>query len=255
VDAQQAPDAIRPTRPFVLLATRAEDVPADEEYALFLRYSGLRPEELIRVRLEAEPMPAFDLDAVSGFLVGGSPFNASDPESAKSTVQRRVEAEFAALLAEVVARDVPFLGACYGVGTVGAFLGATIDRRHAEPISVVPVSLTEDGRLDPLLTGMPATFDAFVGHKEAISALPDDAVLLGSSPTCPVQMFRVGRNVYATQFHPELDVDGIVTRIHAYAGYGYFAADELELTLAAVRRAPVREPGRILRNFVRRYAR
>ena len=67
--------------------------------------------------------------------------------------------------------------------------------------------------------------------------LPPSAVLLASSPTCPVQMFRVGANVYATQFHPELDVDGITTRIHAYADHGYFAADELELTLAAVRRA------------------
>ena len=67
--------------------------------------------------------------------------------------------------------------------------------------------------------------------------LPASAELLASSPDCPVQMFRVGANVYATQFHPELDVDGITTRIHAYADHGYFAADELELTLAAVRRA------------------
>ena len=80
-------------------------------------------------------------------------------------------------------------------------------------------------------------------------------MLLASSPTCPVQMFRVGANVYATQFHPELDVDGITNRIHAYADYGYFAADELELTLAAVRRAAVSHPSLILRNFVERYAR
>ena len=68
-------------------------------------------------------------------------------------------------------------------------------------------------------------------------------------------MFRVGENVYATQFHPELDVEGITTRIHAYADYGYFAADELELTLAAVRRAAVSHPSRMLRTFVTRYGR
>ena len=44
-------------KPFVLLATRAEDGPADEEYALFLRYSGLTESQLVRVRLESEPMP------------------------------------------------------------------------------------------------------------------------------------------------------------------------------------------------------
>ena len=242
-------------KPFVLLATRAEDLPADEEYALFLRYSGLTPDQLVRVRLEAGPMPRLDLDALSGIFVGGGPFNASDPLEKKSPVQRRVEAEFQTLLDEVVARDFPFLGACYGVGTVGAHQGAVIDRTYGEPISVVPVTVTEAGASDPLLAGMPATFNAFVGHKEAITRLPSSAVLLGSSPGCPVQMFRVGENVYATQFHPELDVEGITTRIHAYADHGYFAAGELELTLSAVRRAAVSHPSRILRAFVERYAR
>lgn len=242
-------------KPFVLLATRAEDVPADEEYALFLRYTGLEERELVRVRLEAERMPRLDLDALSGIFVGGGPFNASDPDEKKSAVQRRVEAEFQTLLDDVVARDFPFLGACYGIGTLGVHQGAVIDRTYSEPISVVPVTLTEDGASDPLLHGLPQEFTAFVGHKEAISALPASATLLASSPDCPVQMFRVGTNVYATQFHPELDVDGITTRIHAYAGYGYFASDELELTLAAVRRAAVSHPSRMLRTFVERYAR
>ncbi len=239
----------------MLLATRAEDLPADEEYALFLRFTGLPPERLRRVRLEREPMPEIDLDEVSGILVGGSPFNASDPVERKSPVQRRVEDEMAALVDEVVARDHPFLGACYGVGTLGTHLGAPIDGTFAEPISVVDVTLTAAGRDDPLAEALPATFAAFVGHKEAISALPPAATLLASSPTCPVQMFRLKRNVYATQFHPELDLDGIVTRIHAYASYGYFAADELDLTLDAVRRAPVTAPSRLLRTFVERYAR
>ncbi|GAA3623241.1 glutamine amidotransferase [Microbacterium awajiense] len=242
-------------KPFVLLATRAEDLPADEEYELFLRYSGLEPEQLRRVRLESGPMPALDLDELSGIFVGGGPFNASDPLEKKSAVQRRVEAEFADLLDEVVARDFPFLGACYGIGTLGAHQGARIDSTHREPISVVPVTLSEAGACDPLLAGMPRTFGAFVGHKEAISQLPASATLLASSPGCPVQMFRVGTHVYATQFHPELDVDGITTRIHAYADHGYFGAGELELTLAAVRAAPVAHTGGILRRFVERYAR
>ncbi|WP_438353223.1 glutamine amidotransferase [Microbacterium sp. CJ88] len=242
-------------KPFVLLATRAEDGPADEEYELFLRATGLAPAELVRIRLEASPMPRFDFDEVSGIFVGGGPFNASDPPERKSPVQRRVEAEFDVLLDRVVRRDVPFFGACYGVGTLGAHQGAVIDRTYAEPISVVPVTLSDAGVYDPILRGMPREFAAFVGHKEAITTLPPHAVLLASSPTCPVQMFRVGRNVYATQFHPELDVAGITTRIHAYADYGYFAAHELDTTLKAVRRAPVEHTSRMLRTFTERFAR
>ncbi|WP_405372632.1 MULTISPECIES: glutamine amidotransferase [unclassified Microbacterium] len=242
-------------RPFVLLATRAEDVPADEEYALFLRHSGLEERDLRRVRLERERMPDLDLSDISGIFVGGGPFNASDPEAKKSATQRRVEVEFSGLLDEVVRRDFPFLGACYGIGTVGAHQGARIDRTYGEPISVADVRLTEDGRRDPLLRDLPDAFAAFVGHKEAISALPPNAVLLASSRACPVQMFRVGANVYATQFHPELDLGGILTRIHAYQDYGYFDPTELGDVVAAVNRTSVTETATILRAFVERYAR
>lgn len=242
-------------KPFVLLATRAEDLPADEEYALFLRHSGLDERQLIRIRMEAAPLPDLDLEAVSGVFVGGGPFNASDPPERKSAVQHRVEAEFAALLDRVVGADIPFLGACYGIGTLGAHQGAVIDRRFGEPIGVADVSLTEAGAADPLLAGLPPRFAAFVGHKEAISTLPAHATLLASSPGCPVQMFRVGQNVYATQFHPELDLAGITTRIHAYADHGYFGPGELGATLAAAGRAPVTRTGEILRAFVERYAR
>lgn len=242
-------------KPFLLLATRAEDVPADEEYALFLRFTGLDEGELVRRRLEAEPLGAIDLDDYSGIFVGGGPFNASDPPEKKSAVQRRVEAEISGLLDEVIARDFPFFGACYGIGTVGAHQGAIIDGTYREPISVVEVHRTDAGAADPLLADMPDTFAAFVGHKEAISALPASATLLVRGDTCPVQMFRVGQNVYATQFHPECDVEGISTRIRAYADHGYFAAGELDLTLAAVRRLPVVHTGGILRRFVARYAR
>jgi GMP synthase (glutamine-hydrolysing) len=242
-------------QPFVLLATRAEDVPADEEYELLLRYTGLEERMLRRIRLEAAPMPPLNLDAISGIIVGGGPFNTSDPVDLKSETQRRVEHEMAALLDEVVDRDFPFLGACYGVGTLGVHQGAIVDRTYSEAISVVSVTLTDDGAADPLFAGMPRTFGAFVGHKEAVRTLPPHLVRLAGSPGCPVQAFRSGANVYATQFHPELDVEGISVRIRAYADYGYFADGELDLTLSAVRAAPVTEPARLLRTFVERYAR
>ena len=241
--------------PLLYVRVRPQEDAAAAEYRSFLTATRLKEVDLDHLDLVRNPLPDDAFDRYSGFLIGGSPFNASDPWEKKSAVQRRVEAEMAALVDEVVARDAPFLGACYGVGTLGTHLGAPIDGTYAEPISVVDVALTDAGRADPLLSGMPATFPAFVGHKEAISALPAAATLLASSATCPVQMFRVGENVYATQFHPELDLDGIVTRIHAYASFGYFRPDELEFTLAAVRRAPVTATGRILRAFAERYAR
>jgi GMP synthase (glutamine-hydrolysing) len=241
-------------RPFLLLSSRAEDVAADGEYEAFLRFTGLAPEELRRVRMEAAPLPELDLDDYSGVLVGGGPFNSSDPPTEKSAVQHRVERELAVLLDEIVARDFPFFGACYGVGTLGVHQGGVIDRTYAEPISAVRIQLTDAGIADPVLAGMAPEFDAFVGHKEACSVLPPNAVLLASSAACPVQMFRVKQNLYATQFHPELDVPGIVTRVHVYQHAGYFPPDEMEELIARITPSVVTEPGRMLTNFVARYA-
>ncbi len=242
-------------KPFLLLSTRAEDLAADEEYAAFLACTKLPEERLHRFRLEAAPLFDVALDDYAGICIGGGPFNSSDPEESKSPVQRRVERELAGLLDQVVARDFPFFGACYGVGTLGVHQGGVVDRQYSEPISAVSISLTADGLADPLLDGVPERFDAFVGHKEALRVLPPSAVLLASSASCPVQMFRVGRNVYATQFHPELDVPGIVTRVRVYQHAGYFEPSEMNDLIARLTPAVITEPGRLLANFVRIYER
>jgi GMP synthase (glutamine-hydrolysing) len=246
-------------RPFLLLATRAEDAAADGEYEAFLRFGGLAERELRRVRLERRPLRdeigEFDPEDWSGVVVGGGPFNASDPPTAKSPVQRRVEAEISALLDRVVGADSPFLGACYGIGTLGVHQGAVIDRTFGEPVGAAEVSLTPEGTQDPVFGVLPRTFAAFVGHKEAVSRLPAHAVHLASSPACPVQAFRIGRHVYATQFHPELDMAGICTRIDVYRYAGYFPPDEADALKSAARAATVVHPPTVLRRFVEHFAR
>jgi GMP synthase (glutamine-hydrolysing) len=244
-------------KPFLLLATRADDAVADTEYQAFLRFGGLSAEQMVRVRLESAPLdellPDLDLTGYAGVIVGGSPFTSSDPAAEKSPLQVRVEQDLARLVRDVLKFDIPFLGACYGIGTLGLYLGGVVDRTFGEPVSAVEVSLTTAGRADPMLSGVPETFLAYVGHKEALSVLPPGAVLLAGSAGCPVQMFRVGQHQYATQFHPELDVPGIVERIRAYRNAGYFHPDELDTLITQVSASDVTWPSQILRNFTARY--
>ena len=79
-------------------------------------------------------------------------------------------------------------------------------------------------------------------------------MLLAGSRDCPVQMFRIRSNLYATQFHPELDRAGIVTRVRIYRDAGYFPPAELDTLIDRLNAAVVTEPPRILANFVARYA-
>ncbi len=241
--------------PFLLLSIRGEDEAAHDEYRAMMRFAGLDERGLHRIRLTHRPLGAVDLSRWSGIVLGGGPYNVSDEPGAKSTIQQRVEAELAELIDEVIERDFPFLGCCYGVGTLGSAVGAVVDRAHPEPVGPVTVELSSEGRADPLFVGLPETFDAFGGHKEAASWLPGHVARLASSADCPVQAFRVGANVYATQFHPELDVDGICTRIDVYKDHGYFAPETAESLKDAARQRIVKHPMRVLRTFAQRYAR
>ena len=240
--------------PFLLLSIRPEDEAADDEYAAMLRFSRLTESGLVRVRLDRESLGPVSLDEWSGIILGGGPYNFSDPQPDKPVDQRRAETELFALLDKVIARDFPFLGCCYGIGVIGSYIGATVDRQFSEPVGAVPISLTSAGRDDELFAELPAMFEAFVGHKEAISKLPANAVVLAASPSCPVQAFRVRRNIYATQFHPELDAAGIRTRIDVYKHYGYYPPETAEVLKAEMVKVDAVHPRAILRTFAKRYA-
>ena len=67
-------------------------------------------------------------------------------------------------------------------------------------------------------------------------------------------MFRIGNNVYATQFHPEGDSEGFILRIHAYKHHGYFQPDEAEYLIEAVSQKKTPYAQKILQRFVNRYA-
>lgn len=242
-------------RPFLFLGTRAEDDVAQQEYDGVLAGSGLQPDELVRVRLEARPLGWVELEDWSGIILGGGPFNVSDPDDTKSPVQRRAEAELHDLAERMVEADFPFLGACYGIGVLGTRAGGIVDRTYGEPIGALPVRLTPDGIDDPLFSCLPEVFTAYLGHKEAVFRLPEGAVLLASTDTCPVHAFRLGRNVYATQFHPELDAVALCDRVDAYSAHGYYEPHEQESLKAAAREAMVTEPVRLLGRFVELYAR
>lgn len=241
--------------PFLLLSIRGEDAAADDEYQAMMRFAELDETGMRRIRLTHRPLGAIDLDDWSGIILGGGPYNVSDAADSKSSTQRRVESELLSLIGRTVERDFPFLGCCYGVGILGSVIGATVDRSYPEPVAAVTVTLTAAGRQEPLFADLPEVFDAFGGHKEAASSLPDDAVCLASSPDCPIQAFRVGTNSYATQFHPELDIDGVCTRIDVYKDYGYFAPESAEALKANARQRHIEYPPTILRRFVRRYMR
>ncbi len=240
-------------KPFLIIQLRPEDATADNEFTSIKHYGGLADEEVHRIRAEQSGIHGIDLDRYAAIIVGGSPFDVSAHEEEKSATQRDIESGFAELFEDVVARDFPFLGCCSGNGLLGSYLGAPISGRYAEPVGGATIRLTEAGMQDPLLKDFPETIRVLLGHKEACDCTPPGAVLLAGNAACPVQMFRVKRNIYATQFHPEADAEGFAVRIKIYKDFGYFPAESAEKSIAAVEKEESREAQLILKRFVDSY--
>ena len=240
-------------KPFLLLGSR-EDQAARDEVESIRRHLGVRADELLKVQLTDETLPDVNLDDWSGVILGGGPFNASEPNP--SLLQQRMEAYLGRVIDEVLEREFPFMGICYGVGVLTTRLGGVVAPTSSKPVQAIEVRLTDEGRADPLLEGIPDVFKAFVAHKEACRVPPAEAVLLGLGEDCPVQMYRVGRHCYITQFHPELDADDLATRIRLYENAGYFHPDEMADLIRNAHAAGLAGfQHQILTNFASRYGR
>ncbi|MDJ0822911.1 MAG: glutamine amidotransferase [Paracoccaceae bacterium] len=240
---------------FLILQLRPETEASDNEYEAILEKSGLDAAQTQRIRLDQDGLPkALDPRDYAGVIVGGGPGCVSDPPEQKSKLDAQMEAACLSLMPVITGHDVPFMGCCYGIGILAHHLGAEVSKeRFGEPVSAVTGMLTEDGKEDALLAGLPAQFEILVGHKEAVQALPKGAVHLMASAQCPYQMIRYRENVYATQFHPEADAAVFETRVHVYKNYGYFKPEEAQTLIDMFNAADVRWPEKILERFVQRY--
>lgn len=232
------------------MQSRPERPVADDEFAAFVRYGGFARGELRRIHIDRGELPDVRLDEWAAIIVGGGPANFASDDAHKSPEQRAFEPWLFDLARRCARADHPYLGACLGLGSLTHGLGGRMSFEVHEPAEAALVRVTDDD--DPLLAGFPPTFRAFAGHKEGLAA-PVGGMRVLARSAAGIHLVRVGRNVYATQFHPELDADGLEFRVRAYDGYGYFAAGEGDALIAAAHaETDVTWPMVFLRRFVER---
>lgn len=242
-------------KPFLILQLRPETDAADDEYAAILDKCEIGADRARRIRLDCEDIPpGLDVTDYAGVIVGGGPGCVSDAPEDKTPQEAHIEAQVMGLMPQITAGDHPFMGCCYGLGVLAAHLGGEVSKaQYGEPVGPSRSMMTMAGRSDPLTAGLPDAFEVFVGHKEAVQALPPGCVHLLASDPCPFQMIRFGQNVYATQFHPEADAGDFERRIRIYRNHGYFPPEDADRLIETCHAADVTVPGEILRRFARRY--
>jgi len=201
------------TPKLLLLQTRRETDPArHEERVSFARRLGLPLEAVVPHDLLLGPPSLQKVKQYDAVLIGGAgEFDVSKRNLPyqDATLQR---------LREMVDLGRPMFASCFGFQMmVEALGGRIIPDPDATEIGTYELRLTPEGKADELFSVLPDTFLAQLGHKERAEVLPPGVVNLASSDLVTYEAFRVpGKPIWATQFHPELDLEDHLVRFSRY---------------------------------------
>ena len=160
-----------------------------------LRSYGAR---LRYVNFERDPEAQPHAQGYDGLIVLGGPMNVGHVKAHPHLAHER-EA-----IAEAIHLGVPVLGICLGSQLVAAALGAAVYAAPEKEIGWYPVELLPAAKADPVLGPFAETETVFQWHGDTFD-LPDGACELVRSASGGTHAFRYGTNVYALQFHLEVD--------------------------------------------------
>ena len=97
---------------------------------------------------------------------------------------------------------LPVLGFCYGQQIMAKTLGGVVG--HTEVGEYGPATIN---RVAPsrLLDGTPDEQTVWMSHRDSVAMVPEGFTITSSTQVCPVASMECAeRNLYATQFHPEV---------------------------------------------------
>src|SRR5437867_13049030 len=97
---------------------------------------------------------------------------------------------------------MPVLGICLGAQLIAKAAGAEVTAGEEKELGWYPLTLTEEGKKDRLLAGLPDTLPVFQWPGETFD-VPRGAVRLAGSGGYSNQAFRLGDQVHGLQFHLE----------------------------------------------------
>ncbi len=193
------------------------------ESECFRDASGLAPDEMDTYNL-VTGIPSLSLiRRHQAVLIGGS----GDFYVSKRDLPRFPE--FLELLLAIIDCGHPTFASCFGYHCIVTAMGGQIihDPDNTE-VGTYELSLTDEGRNDPLFTTLPGTFAAQMGHKDRASCHPEGLMNFAYSERSPLQALRIpGKPIWGAQFHPELSGTQNQERyLHYLEGYAQYQTEE-----------------------------
>jgi GMP synthase (glutamine-hydrolysing) len=168
--------------------------------AVQLHHPGIRATPLNIADGEGLPFGAA-LSDFDGVMIPGSPLHIYDPSPCVTRQIDFARASFAA--------GVPVWGSCWGLQLATVALGGSVRRnpRGLELPIARAITLTEAGRVHPLLASRPPIFDALCSHIDEIETLPPNSHVLAANELSAIQAIAAQTpwqgSFLGTQYHPE----------------------------------------------------
>ena len=169
-----------------------------EHPGIFREFWAESGHEVVAVELDdGEAIP--DLAPFDLLVVMGGPMDVWEEDIHPWLVpEKRAIATWVATLGR------PYLGICLGHQLLAEALGGQVGPMAAPEVGFHDVRLTDAGRADPLLAGLPDVVETFQWHGAEIKRLPEGSTVLAGNAACPSQAIRWGRHAYGFQYHVEI---------------------------------------------------
>ena len=223
----------------LLQARRASDPARYEERVSFAKRLGVPLDVIVPHDLLQGPPSLEQVRHHRAVLIGGS---------GEFDVSKRNLPHFDATLQrvrEIVDLGLPMFASCFGFQLmVQALGGEIVNDPETTEIGTFPIYLTEAGKDDELFSVLPDTFLAQLGHKERADVMPPGVVTLAYSDKVANEALRIpGKPIWATQFHPELDLEDHLVRFRRYLNIyaKLFTPEQIEEMLNAFKPSPETE--------------
>ena len=235
---------------FLLLHMRKDPEVCVPEYQNFLEHTRLKKNHLYAINLCEHPnLDPGILDRYDAFLIGGYSDDPSDRLDLDVVTYPFIKS-LNSLLKYAVAIKKPGLLSCGGFMLASVLLGGelTLDRAMKE-MDILPITLTEKAKNDPLLSSLPDQLSIVSGHLKSTNKLPPNTDLLAYSDRCPIHAFKItDAPIYAFQGHPEMTANQLKERVEPYKDK-YFNGEE-DYKRFISNNASTKEANQILSRFV-----
>lgn len=143
-----------------------------------------------------EPLPRTP-SAFDGMIILGGPMHAGDD------INYPAFRKLLPLIRRCHDQGKPLFGICLGAQLIARAFGKTVFPFGGCEVGYLPVEITDEGRNDPLLSGLAPEQRIMQMHEDSFD-LPEGALLLMRNAACANQAFRLGRTTYGFQFHLEV---------------------------------------------------